>query len=199
MVIKQSSAEIIRVLLSSPWKERSILEISNSTRINYRIVYQEVMDLRGRGIINITKKGASNMCTINLAKDIQAYAYVESLRSESFKKKHPDIEVVGNELGRVKTTYYSAIIFGSYAKGKATGRSDLDILFIIPNTLKPEIFEKEVSSRFKLLSYKLDINVITEESFLEMKDSKTLNIVTEALKDHIILFGGEAYYRLLAK
>ena len=199
MVISRVKEKIATLFLEDPTKEYNILEISKSTKVNYRLAHTETMNLKKEGILSINKKGTMNICKINLSANIPLYAYIESLRTELFQKKQIKIKVVRHELDKISTCYYTALIFGSYAQGREREKSDLDLLFIVPDETDTGKFEGKVQTCLRLLSYHLDINVITEESFREMGRSQGLNIRTEVIKNHIILTGAEAYYRLLEK
>ncbi len=199
MVITKTRAKILGFLLEDPLLEHSIREISLHTNINYRLVYQEIMNLKNEELIVIQKKGSGSFCKVNLSKNPSLYGCIEDFRKQEFQKKHPRIKVIVHELKKISTVYYSVILFGSYVKGEINKNSDLDLLFIIPNNINVEKFEKEVNSVLRLLSYPLDINVISEVSFLEMKKESELNLVNELRGNHIILKGGELYYQLLSK
>lgn len=199
MVINKTRVKILGFLLKNPRLDYSIRAISLQIKVNYRLVYQEIMDLKKEELINIHKKGASNFCQVNLSGNYNLFSYIEELRQQEFQKKHLSIKVILHELNKLTSVYYIAILFGSYVAGKIKKDSDLDLLFIIPRGIKVDLFEKMITSYLKLLSYPLDINVISEESFLEMKRESGLNVVNELIGNHIILKGGEFYYQLLSK
>ena len=199
MVISNTCLKILSLFLSNPTKDYNIRELSLKSKLNYRLAYQEVMSLVKNKIILLEKKGTVNVCNINLSGDISLYSYIESLRSEEFQRKHTNFKVIIKELSKLSTSYYTIIAFGSYVKRTEQKKSDIDLLFVIPKTVDVEAFEKEVAVRLKLLTYPIDINVINEDSFLEMKKTSELNLVNEIIKNHIILFGAENYYRLLTK
>lgn len=199
MVINNSQIKILKLFLENPLKKYSIREISLMAKINYRLAYKEIISFEKKGIINIQKVGSSRICSINLTQDIPLYGYIESLRTKNFQKKHKAIKVIQNELDKILTKYYTLLLFGSYVQGKERKNSDLDLLFILPRGSNIEKFEQEIKFVLQSLSYTFDINVITEDSFLEMKGKQELNIVREVIKNHIILKGMEQYFELLAK
>ncbi len=198
MVITRIREKVLALFLSDPSKTYTIREVALHTKIHYRQVYQEVIELEKQEVLVLEKKGSSKICSINLPQNASLYAYIESIRASSFLKDHPPLRVIINELKSMQTQYYTLILFGSLVQSKARKSSDIDLLFIIPKNTSVEKFEQEVSSRLHLLHYPYDINVITEESFMEMGKEKILNLRNEIIKNHIILDGAEAYYRLLA-
>ena len=118
------------------------------------------------------------------------------MRSKEFLEKYKDIRLIAKELEKINTIFYTAVLFGSRAKEKATKNSDIDILLIAPS---PEEIEKEANAITKMLSYPLHIDAISEESFDEMKNKKGLNVINEIRGNHIILAGHEAYCKMMAK
>lgn len=199
MVITNTKIKILSLFLANPKKDFTIREISLTAKINYRLVYEEVLDLNQKNLLAVRKKGSSKLCLINLSGDIPLYSYVEHLRLKAFQKTHPSLKVIINELNKTSTTYYTALLFGSHVSGKAKKDSDFDLLFVVPTTTNLNKFEKEINSRMNLLSYPLDLNIISEESFLEMKNSSKLNLINEIIPNHLILKGAENYYALLEK
>ena len=57
-------------------------------------------------------------------------------------------------------------------------------------------FEERVSAIVSLIPLKTHILVFKEEEYIRMKDSKKSNVIQEAIENHIILYGIEAYYRM---
>ena len=86
----------------------------------------------------------------------------------------------------------------SYAKGKQTKNSDIDLLFIVPDGKNIEQFKNKIENNLKILSYKIDINVISESDFINLKSEQNINIHNQIVNNHIILYGAENYYRLIS-
>ena len=94
----------------------------------------------------------------------------------------------------LKTDFFISILFGSSVEEK--GR-DIDLLFIFPEIIveKNEKIIKNIAENFTL---NLDINVISIESAYEMLSKyENINVLNEILNKHVILFGGETFYRTL--
>ncbi len=197
MVINNTQGKILGLLVQNPSQEYSIRELSKKIKVNYRQVYEEIQTFSTTNLIILNKKGQMTSCRLNAMANLPLCMYIESVRKYFFVKKHSFLKVIEQELNKISTTYYSLILFGSYAKGKARPSSDIDLLFIIPKNKDRESFQQEVKNIFQFLNYKLDINVITEEDVLSLRNTTTLNIVNEVKKNHIILAGAEMYYKLI--
>ena len=95
-------------------------------------------------------------------------------------------------MAKVKSGFFVFLVFGSYAKGRPTKSSDIDIMFISND----ENFEGKIQNITSLLPIKTHVLVFTEEEFIRMKDSKKSNVVKEGMGNNMILYGIENYYRL---
>ncbi len=95
--------------------------------------------------------------------------------------------------------FFTLIIFGSYAKGTATKKSDLDIAFIVDN----EETRKEISPFIETIKrrelIKIDYYVFTEKEFLEMLTNEEQNVGKEIYRTSLIYYGLIEYYRLLKR
>ena len=100
-------------------------------------------------------------------------------------------------LKAAENPFFIMLVFGSYAQGTETRKSDLDLLFIVPKKEDILVLEKVSSPYTKV---KKSLFVVSVSDFIEMiKNPKTLNIGNEAKKHHFIVYGAEPYYQLLAK
>ncbi len=124
---------------------------------------------------------------------------VENIKSQRFLKRDIGIKLIIREIEeKIKVPYYTLILFGSYAKGKQHESSDLDLLVIVPCREFIKEAEVAVNSVSAIRPIKIHSVVITPEDFQQMLASKEkLNVAKEALNNHIIFYGAEAYYRLL--
>ena len=90
------------------------------------------------------------------------------------------------------------LVFGSYASGTQTKKSDIDLLVILLSL--NEKFERELRSSLSVSNKKLHAIAITEENFREMLHKRDeMNVVNETLNNHILLYGAEQYYALLGE
>ena len=94
-----------------------------------------------------------------------------------------------NHLAKINEQFI-LLLFGSYAEGKQTKSSDIDLL-LISNNPKP------IETQVNLLPLNIHLTHITYENFESMLKSKEFTVVSEAGKNNILLFGIEDYYRLM--
>lgn len=179
---------VLKFLMGRKEEGFTIRKISEGLKINYRIAYEKAMSLEKSGLIKITRHGNSKICSLTYEFDWRVFEAEYLRRQDLFRNK--DFLVIHNDLSRLKFPFV-ALLFGSYAKGNATKHSDIDILAIGGD-------EKEITSNLMLLfSEKIHLTWVSYGDFIEMAKSREFTVVSEAIKNNIILIGIEEYYRLL--
>ncbi|MBI5332927.1 MAG: nucleotidyltransferase domain-containing protein [Candidatus Aenigmarchaeota archaeon] len=183
-----SDVKILRLLLTKKEERFTIKKLAETLEINYRIAYEQSMKLEKCGLIRITKTGNSKICEFESRFDNKVFEAEYLRKRELFRNK--DFLIIHNRLAELKFPLI-ALLFGSYAKGTAKKYSDIDILTIGGD-------EKEIQTTISLLPDKIHLTAMDYESFIHMAKSKEFTVVSEVLKNNIILIGIEEYYRLLS-
>ena len=171
---------------------KTIREISKKIKSDYKITHTATQRLLGKNILISKKIGQSSLCELNnsfYSSDIYA---VENKRKEDLLKNKNLKQLYQEVITKIESVFFIFTIFGSYASRKQTKSSDIDILFVS----NEQGFEEKVSNILSLLPIKTHPFVFTEDEFIRMKDSKKSNIIKEMIKNNIILYGVENYYRL---
>lgn len=171
---------------------KTIRELSKQIKADYRITHTAVHRLINQNILNSRPVGKSSLCKFN-----DSYNGIKIYRAENERKEeilqNSNINQLYKEImPKLHTSFFVMLIFGSYAKGKQTKTSDIDLLFI--SNIKD--FENNLSNILSILPLKTHALTFTEEEFIRMKDAKKPNVVHEAMKNNIILYGMETYYRI---
>lgn len=160
--------------------------LSNIVKIPYASFYRTILGMKE--LLIVTTIGKSKVIRINLNnKIITSYLAISSYEEKKeFLKKHIIIKKIAEEL----ETTDIVLLFGSYAKGKETEKSDLDLL-IINKTGKKTLF----FSKYELL-FKKTINpiFITTTEFKNMLKDKEENVGKQAVKNHIVLNNPEDFW-----
>jgi len=184
----KSDIKILKLLLDKKEEKLTIKKISELLNINYRIAHEQITKLEKDGLIKITKAGNSKLCELAYKFDSNTFEAEYSRRKDLFKNK--DFLVIHNRLSELKFPFI-ALLFGSHAKGTANKHSDIDILTIGEN-------KGEIQSVISLWPSKIHLTTLSYDEFISMAKSKEFTVVSEALKNNIILIGIEEYYRLLS-
>src|SRR3989338_10849461 len=173
-------------------KTKTIREISQQIKADYRITYIAAKRLIEKKILKVQTVGKSSLCSLNENYFGIAVYEAENERKEEILKNKNINQLYKEIMSKVKTGSFILLLFGSYAKNKQTKSSDIDLLFISNESG----FENRISDILSLLPLKTHALVFTEEEFIRMKDSKKSNVIQEAIESNIILYGVEAYYRM---
>lgn len=193
--MKGKESTIIKFLIEHKNEELNILNISKAMRMDYKNVHSIIKRLEKLSLVKIETFGQSSRVKLNgLIHPILFEAEFER-RKEILKDKN--IAVMFNSFKRaIKSKLYVLLLFGSYAKKTQTKNSDIDLMFICPDNLQ-EVFEKDVNRVSRSMPLPLHPLVFSESQFTEMIDAKESNVGQEALKNNVILYGMESYYKMI--
>lgn len=185
----KTALKIIRNLIEDK-KQKTIREIARQIKADYRITYIAVQQLIEKNILTVQTVGKSSLCALNSASvGIEIYQAEDQRKKDALKNS--TINQLFKELvSKLPSKFFILLLFGSHAKGTITPTSDVDLLFIS----NEKDFETKVSTILSLLPLKTHTLIFTEEEFVRMKDTKKPNVVQEAIKNNILLYGTEAYY-----
>jgi len=186
MSIKQ---KILRFLIENKEKAFSMYEMSKTLKIDYKLVHTNVKSLQNEGSIYVEDLKSQKRCSFKDSFNEEVYYVENERRAEIIKKK--EFRAIYDKLKEVNQQFI-VLLFGSYASGKETKHSDIDLLLI-----SPEANVKKIDEILSILPFKIHLTNVGYESFIRMLKSKEFSVVSEAIKNNIILFGIEDYYRLI--
>lgn len=179
--------EILKVLIENQGEIFSIRKISQKRKINYKSAHNAVMRLKNESLLDLQKVGNAINCSFNKHFNNLVFNAEYERRLELLKKSN--FRVIFETLNKIPFPFI-ALLFGSHAKKTATKHSDIDLIVISDNNKKIQ----EVISLFPL---KIQLISLTPQEFITMAKSKEFSVVSEAIKNNIIIIGIEDYYRLL--
>ena len=190
-VITKVNLKIMEEITKDLTKKWSINGLSKKINKHYRPVYAATQSLIKEGFLiknqnNLIEPTLKNTLLLELAE-----------RQRSIENKNKELKIINDKLLRLKTTFFSTVLFGSSVRKKG---NDIDILIIIPNSEEASNFKKQVENELGSFFNKLDLNVVSEESCYEMLNSPNkLNMMNEILKNHLVLSGAESFYKILKR
>src|SRR3989344_3497231 len=179
--------DILKLLIGKKEDKFTIKKIAEALKINYRIAHEKVAMLEKEKSIKITKIGNSKIC--EFAKEFDSKVFQAEYLRKKEVLKNKNFLVIHRRLAELRFPFV-ALLFGSHAKGKANTHSDIDILTVGGD-------EKEIRSVISLLPDKIHLTTMNYENFIHMAKINEFTVVSEAIKNNIILIGIEEYYRLL--
>ncbi|MEK6952528.1 MAG: nucleotidyltransferase domain-containing protein [Nanoarchaeota archaeon] len=191
-MLKKSQIEIINLFRKNIFLERTIREISLILKKDYPNVHQAIKELSKQKIIQLRKAGNSQLCTINLSNPLTITTLSFLEEQESFSKKIPNIEKI---LEFKEFLEDITIITGSYANGKQTPKSDLDLVIITQN----KVFDKQklIENLTALMLPKIHPIAVSNKDFVGMLLDKKENYGKEISKNHLVFRNSSRYYQLI--
>jgi predicted nucleotidyltransferase len=182
--------KILKLLLNNKEEIFTIKKIAERTEINYRIAYEKIKLLEKEALVRVTKTGNTKVCKFTNKFNDKVFKAEYERRQELFRK-NKDFKVLYRRLFELQFPFI-ALLFGSHTKGKATKHSDIDLLIICE-----EKREHQIQEIFDLFPLKIHPSFTRFGDFIKMLKTKEFSVVTEAVKNNIILIGIEDYYRLI--
>ncbi|MBU1976198.1 MAG: nucleotidyltransferase domain-containing protein [Nanoarchaeota archaeon] len=184
----KSDVKILKLMLDHKEERFTIRQISQRLKINYRIAHEQVGILEKEGLLMVVRVGKARLCELSNKFNHRVFEAEASRRDNLLMNK--DIRVLHKRLSELNFNFI-ALVFGSYAKGTAKKHSDIDILTIGGD-------EKELKRTISLLPNAIHLTAVEESDFVTMAKSREFSVVSEAIKNNVILLGIEDYYRLLS-
>ena len=181
--------KIINYLGKNLKKRFTMHELSKLVKVPYASFYRAVQDMAD--ILDILPVGKSKTVSLKISNSvIKAHLIVSSdEEKKEFLQKQPIIKKITGELN----TKDIVVLFGSYAKGKESEKSDIDLLIINYDGKKSISF-----SKYELLfNKKINPIFVTAKEFKKMLLDKEENVGKQVLKDHIILNNPEWFWKLV--
>lgn len=197
--LSTTSVEILKFLTANLTRDFTILQIAKSTGKTTRLTYAAVKRLVEDKVIIIEEKANLKLCRLNLRLP-QIIAFIESIRWRDFARRHPEISLLVSDITqRCDLPYLTLLVFGSYARGKVTKASDLDLLVITPDRKFDGSVEVAVKAAISLSRTALHHIIISYPEFLHMLTERKTNVVREALEARYVAYGAEPLYAMVGR
>jgi len=182
-------------------KKFTLRKLSLLTGLSYDAAYRHVHYLLAEGALKEEKVGAYSYVGINfessLARNIIGGISVG--KAVEFLKKDVVMRKLLGELVReleksIPNELLSAVLFGSYAKGTSTERSDVDVLVVVSSFGVREKVDVICDSTGVRYGKEVAPLVTTATELKKMLKSEKPMVAREILLDGIVLAGYEKYY-----
>ena len=183
--------------IKEPWKDFTLSEIKTITKNKSHHYVYEALEKFSKSILKKEMRGNTNIYKINEnTKDLDNFTLAEISLKE--RNTQIPIKVIQQIQDKIKDSFYTLLVTGSYAKNKQTKSSDLDIAIIISNQMNKKPYEIALKEG-ELTIPEVHGFVFTEDEFYEMLINKEFNYGKECAKNHIIIHGITAYYKILLR
>lgn len=170
--------EILKLLLFNKDKEFHLREISKITKLASSVVFHELQNLKSLNLITYEKKANLAICSINENNPI-----IQDLKNIFIKT-----DLVGELITqKLKEKVKFCLIYGSFAKGTETSRSDVDLLII--SEMGEEDLLNIITSLEKETNREINYILWNEKTFI--KKAKDNHLLKTINSDKIIMLIGK--------
>ena len=185
----------------------TISQISKLLKIGYAPAYNHITEMEKEEIIKTFRVGNAKQCRLNLenTKTRHLLQEVDIKIKEELYNKNPKLRsiiesLISKLIGEHISELLSIVLFGSYAKDKATKQSDIDLMFIVTDLNDKklrEAIERECTSYQYSYNVKIGPLITNIEEFKKMLKGKGLNVGKEVRKYGISLYGHEIFWMII--
>jgi len=172
--------------------ERTTKEIEDRSGYSHERVYSTLNALEERDLLTKKKVGKTLVYAISEFNDAiyLAFAYYSLNKKDRFIQKYPSLRTLLEEFIN-KTRSDLVILFGSYSKGEAKERSDVDILCV--GGIDPE--KTALSLRHKY-DKRITPVIVKKEDFRNIKQENP-ELWQDLVNFGIIMKGQELFYEFV--
>ena len=156
--------------------------------------YNSLKSFVKEGILTKDKRGG--VAFYKIADSPKAISFLSmAAEYKAWNRKGIPINNIIEVIKKAKINFLTLVITGSYVKRKQTAKSDLDLVLIVPNDVK------KVTARLKqfceLSIPEIHLYVFTDDEFKLMLLDEKHNYGKEIVKNSLIFYGAEAYYKIM--
>ena len=196
-MLTKKQLKVLNTFQKNKFKELTWKQVKELSKENSSSVIQDAIKaFLNEELITEEKIGTSKLYAVN-HKNNKLYTYFETYNKENLPKQVlKSIKELEDSLDK-HTSFYSIVIFGSFASGEQKKDSDLDIAVFIEQEDKRKIIEAVFKSMETKSLLKMDGHVITKDEFLEMLKVDYENLGKEIARKHLIIHNPVIFYSLI--
>ena len=192
-ILKKAEADILLAFVKAPWESLTFKQVKERTKKSSEsYVFNTLKGFVKEGIL--TQERIGNNVLYHLHDSLKAHTYAGIVAEHAgWSKTHipyDDIERIAKKI----QGHFTLIITGSYAKNKQRKDSDLDIVIITEN---PKKVYAELRHECEMNIPKIHLFAFAKKEVLTMLAEDTSNYGKETVKNNLLLFGADAYFRII--
>lgn len=188
---------ILEVFRKNLGKKLTFNNIKKEARINSNDFIQRTLsNCMSEGLVKTESIGRNMLYHLELSSG--TLAYFSMIPFIIYKLPEDILDEIQQEISK-ETSFFSLVIFGSYAKKQENKNSDLDIAIILEDTKKNSQIEARIESLKRKSILQLDIHLISVKDFKEMLNSEKENLGKEIARNHIVYLNPPIFYNQIEK
>jgi len=181
---------ILELFFNAPEKEYYLRQIESITGFSVGNIRREIISLERNGLFSCRMLGKMKLYRLNISHPI--YNEIRAIIQKTIGIEGALKKIVV-EHKRIKF----AFIYGSFAKGKESAASDIDVIVI--GDIRPRIIKENLYEYQMRIGREINNSVYSEEEFLKKIKNKN-HFIDELLKGpKVFLKGAEDEFRKFAQ
>jgi len=187
-------SKIVDLLAKDTEKIFTINEIAKTLGEYYSFVHRTVNKLAEEGVIIKNKAGKSYLCSLNPGneKTMTLIKLGEIEKKEEFYNANKELKLILDDfVESIQGNAAAIVLFGSYAKGRKTEKSDIDILLIVRRKFDIDKTTKDIYARY---GKEISPITMTPSDFKKQKDRAAIK---EIISSHYVLYGAENFVNMV--
>ena len=195
-MIQGKRIELLEAWKGRPFDELAISEIMERAAKNTKPwVFNSLKELAESKLLISKMKGNLGLYSLNLENPllVRVLEFLESRRNLDF----PELGMITEITNKVPLKNYCLLVFGSYASGKRTKSSDIDICFLVESEqagkkIRPYVNEIKLNHKTGI-----DDHYITFDDFVKMLLREEENLGKQIFRNRMLFFNPDIYYQLV--
>ena len=162
------------------------------------IVQIALKQFKEQSLVNTKATGDVTTYSLNPNNNL-TLSYLNLINDLEIQKRKFPKEILAEIQKKIskQINFFILIVFGSYAKNKATEKSDLDAAVIVES----EQTKKEIAPLLETVKRReikpIDYHIFTRDEFLEMLKAESENVGKQIYKNSLIYYGFIEYCNLI--
>lgn len=198
MYLNKSTARALQLFVGHITESFTLREAARRLKMQVSLAHRAIKPLIAA---NILQRDKHKNLSLNCKTHHETLAFAEYLSRDDLlsKQKYKDLKMFAEEvIEKIKEDNFVLLLFGSIVESDKP--RDIDVLLVVDNADKVEFHEKFLHNIASKYDLPFEERVISFESIYEMLAKRDeLNVMNEILNKHIILYGGELFYRLIQR
>jgi predicted nucleotidyltransferase len=196
----KKESELLHLFAKEPWKSYTFTEVKKLSKKKSRSYIEQVIKKFVDGeILKKENVGKLPVYSLNISSVLARNFGGFVLEYYGWKKKHISYDDLQKIMKIIPYRSYVFIVTGSYARGRQTEGSDIDVVILIEDSSEPSRVYAELSHYCELNMPPIHLYVFRYNEFIEMLCNNEINYGKEIAKNSLILTGGEIYIKLMGE
>jgi hypothetical protein len=191
----KKSYKIIDVFVKNPTTSYLFNEVKDLIKSKSEsYTYNSINYFVKEGILEKEKRG--NFVIYKIANNYKSISFLSFVAEyNAWDKKNIPFDSINEVINKININFFTLLVTGSYVKGKQTINSDLDVVIIVPDNPKKIIGRLRHFCEMNIPF--IHLYVFSDDEFKQMLLDEKHNYGKEIVKNNLVFYGAETFYKIL--